>query len=108
VPKSIFLLVLLALVAALNAAGAAELLRDPTRPTNEVPAARTAPATSSLRVSAVFISGERRVAIVNGQRVREGEVISGATVSKIEADKVSFTRKGDTLAVPLLNGGMRK
>ena len=84
----------------------ADALRDPTQPTRTVPVA-TPVAVSKLKVSAVFVSAARRVAIVNGQRVREGDTVAGATVSKIEAGKVSFVRQGNTLVVPLLSGVTR-
>ncbi|MDZ7767954.1 MAG: hypothetical protein U5K38_02190 [Woeseiaceae bacterium] len=88
-------------------AGSVEPMRDPTRPTRvqePAPAQRA----RALTVSAVFISGDRRLAIVNGQRVREGDAINGATVREIEADKVSFLRNNKILVVPLLNHATRK
>lgn len=89
------------------AAVPAEPMRDPTRPTRvqePAPVQRV----RALTVSAVFVSGDRRLAIVNGQRVREGDAINDAIVSKIEADKVSFLRNNKTLVVPLLNHATRK
>ncbi len=89
------------------ATGSAEPMRDPTRPTR-VQAPAPTQRVRALIVSAVFISGDRQLAIVNGQRVREGDAINGATVSKIEADKVSFLRNNKILVVPLLNHATRK
>jgi len=85
----------------------AELFRDPTRPTR-VQEPEAAQRTWALTVNAVFVSGERRLAIVNGRRVREGDAINDATVSKIEADKVSFLRNNKTLVVPLLSHATRE
>lgn len=85
----------------------ADPMRDPTRPTRvqePAPVQRD----KALTVSAVFVSGDRRLAIVNGQRVREGDAINDATVSRIEADRVSFSRNNKTLVVPLLNHATRK
>lgn len=89
------------------AAEAAEPMRDPTRPTR---VQETAPVQRdrALTVSAVFVSGDRRLAIVNGQRVREGDAINDVIVSKIEADRVSFLRNNKILVVPLLNHATRK
>lgn len=89
------------------AAESAEPMRDPTRPTRvqePAPVQRD----RALTVSAVFVSGDRRIAIVNGQRVREGDAINDVIVSKIEADKVSFLRNKKILVVPLLNHATRK
>ncbi len=104
-------LLLIALVVAgmllASAAIPAEPLRDPTRPTR-VQEAAPAQRDRALTVSAVFVSGDRRLAIVNGQRVREGDAINGAIVSNIEADKVSFLRNDKITVVPLLNHATRK
>lgn len=100
------LLVLVFVIAGLQAAVAADSLRDPTRPTEFSTEPSAAPV-SRLSVSAVFISGERRVAIVNGRRVREGDEIAGAIVAGIEGNNVRFVRQGETLVVPLLSGTTR-
>ena len=83
-------------------------LSDPTRPSYALPEAGEQIATSALRVSAVFISGDRKVAVVNGQRVRVGESIGGATVSGIDRKKVSFVRGDRTFTVSLLSGQSRQ
>ena len=106
-PPGRLLLVLLPLLMVCPGAGAE--LADPTRPSFAVPTPGAGAATATaLRVSAVFISGERRIALVNGIRVREGETVGGATVSRIERDRVSFVRGGRTFSVALLSGAGRK
>lgn len=82
-------------------------LSDPTRPSYALPDSGNQTATAVLHVSAVFISGDRKVAVVNGQRVRVGETIGGATVSGIDRKKVSFVRGDRTFTVSLLSGQSR-
>lgn len=90
-----------------SAAEPAEPMRDPTRPTS-VQESAPVKRDRTLTVSAVFVSGDRRLAIVNGQRVREGDAINDAIVREIETDKVSFLRNNKILVVPLLNHATRK
>ncbi len=98
------------LLVSLGAVGAAAAeLADPTRPTRTLPATPGSPqAAAALRVSAIFISGERRIAVVNGRSVRVGETIGGATVRRIERDRVSFLRGGRTFSVTLLSASARQ
>ncbi len=70
----------------------AELLRDPTRP--YTPRPPVIKSVASFSVSAVFISKDRRIAIVNGQRVTEGDQINGATVTEILPDQVLLNVHG--------------
>lgn len=99
--------VLFLLLAGLPLAASAELT-DPTRPSHARPdAGEPAPVAVSLNVTAVFVSGDRRIAIVNGQRVRVGETVDGVTVSRIERNRVSFSRGDRVFTVPLLSAGRR-
>ena len=94
---------LLALVA-LAAVARADTLLDPTRPAT----ARDVPDTHGdvLRVEAVFMSGEHRVAIVNGVLVRAGERIGPAVVAEVLADGVRYTLDGAVHTVRLPRSGM--
>jgi len=98
----------LALVLLPTAASRAEL-PDPTRPSYVIGSAQDAgsPA-AALTLSAVFISGDTRIAVVNGRRVRVGETVDDATVSRIERDRVSFTRGDRTFSVSLHAGRARQ
>jgi len=98
----------LALVLLPTAASSAEL-SDPTRPGYVTGSAQDvgAPA-AALTLSAVFISGDTRIAVVNGRRVRIGETVGGALVRGIERDRVSFTRGDRTFSVSLLAGQARR
>ncbi len=89
----------------------AELLRDPTRPwsARSVAAAATGNATtSSFRVTAIFTSDKRRIAIVNGQRVSEGDRVDGATVVEILAGALRLNLNGKTITSRVLPKGFRK
>lgn len=90
------------------AASAAAELQDPTRPSYVTDDSVAGAAYGALRVNAIFISGERRIAIVNGQRLRIGETVNGATVNRIEQDRVSFVRGEEVFAVPLISGSSRR
>lgn len=84
----------------------AEVLRDPTRPYSAQPLTpvRAAP----FSVTAIFVSNERRVAVVNGKRVVEGDQIAGATVIEILADGLRLDLNGKVITARLASGGLRK
>ena len=88
----------------------AELLRDPTRPwsARSVAAAATGNTTSSFRVTAIFTSEKRRIAIVNGQRVSEGDLVDGATVVEILVDALRLNFQGKAITSRVLPNGFRQ
>lgn len=93
----------------LPAAASRAELADPTRPGYAVGSTQDAASpAAALTLSAVFISGDTRIAVVNGRRVRIGETVDGATVSRIERDRVSFTRGDRTFSISLLAGRARR
>jgi MSHA biogenesis protein MshK len=83
----------------------AESLRDPTRPYSARPLVSANAV--AFTVSAVFVSSERRVAIVNGRRVTEGDRVDGAIVVKILLDSVRLDINGKQLTTKLLPVGLR-
>jgi hypothetical protein len=93
----------------------AEVLRDPTRPyaakrvaePTTVKAIATAKATG-FSVSAILVSQKRRVAIVNGKRVSEGDKVDGATVVKILADRLRLNLHGKEITARLPPDALRK
>lgn len=90
-----------------------ETLRDPTRPFS---ARATVTSTggggskvaSTFKVTAIFTSDMRRVAVVNGQRVIEGDNVDGATVVEIFADSLQLNLRGKAITSRVLNYGFRK
>lgn len=84
----------------------AEPLRDPTRPYSARPYVPAPVAT--FNVTAILVSQERRVAIVNGQRVVEGDQVDGATVIEILTDRLRLDLHGKEITTRLLPDGLRK
>ena len=96
-------------------AAAQETLRDPTRPYSARAVATTpsgggggGKVTSSFRVTAIFTSDMRRIAVVNGRRVAEGDQVDGATVVEILADRLRLEYSGKSITSRVLPYGFRK
>lgn len=72
----------------------AQQLADPTQPPPEARLgangeAYTAPVRSGPQLQSVLLgSGGRRVAVIDGQTVRTGESVNGATLVQVEKDRV--------------------
>ncbi len=91
----------------------AELLRDPTRPYSGKPGIPGIPEVmparaSKFSVTAILVSEKRRVAIVNGQHVSEGDQVDGATVVEILAHSLRLNLRGKEFTTPLLPDALRK
>ncbi len=90
----------------------AELLRDPTRPWSARSVAPvgtvTATGVTGFRVTAIFTSEKRRIAVVNGQRVGEGDLVDGATVVEILADALRLNFQGKAITTRVLPNGFRQ
>lgn len=80
-------------------------LSDPTRPLQEtVSTQRELPA---LKLNSVLISKQRRLAVINGQTVAEGEQVSGAKVLRISSDRVQLQRAGQSVEIRLHSSQIR-
>ncbi len=91
----------------------AEVLRDPTRPYAAAPVAEPTEARAIAKVTrfsvtAILVSQKRRVAIVNGKRVSEGDQVDGATVVKILADRLRLDLDGKEFTTRLPPDALRK
>jgi len=109
------LTVLVALLFGPLLASGQELLRDPTRPYSAKPVATTtttttgtATAVTGFSVTAIFTSEKRRIAVVNGQRVGEGDLVDGATVVEILADALRLNFQGKAITTRVLPNGFRQ
>ncbi len=112
------LIVLVALLFGPLLASGQELLRDPTRPYSAKSVATTATATATatgtttgvtgFRVTAIFTSEKRRIAVVNGQRVGEGDLVDGATVVEILADALRLNYQGKAITTHVLSNRFRQ
>jgi hypothetical protein len=78
----------------------ADGMRDPMRPAGAAPAAPRALRVQSLRLEGV-IGGEHRVAIINGQAVREGDVVGGVKIVEILVNGVRCERAGKSFTLTL-------
>lgn len=68
-----------------------QAISDPTKPSyyQSDKAKKT-----TLQLSSVLWSDQRRVAIINGKALSEGDVIAGATVVKIDKQQVQINQNG--------------
>ena len=111
-------LALACLLAAAGSAYAAEpAMHDPTQPFRAAAGGETAAPASGpqprFKVTAVLVSPTRRVAIVNGHALQEGQRIAGAEIVKIDARSVQLregnrefvVQLGDARASALRAGG---
>lgn len=89
------------LLLALTSAASAEELRDPTRPHTSNRVERTVDGVPSFSVNAIFVSDDRKLAIINGERVQIGDVVSGATVVDIQKEQVTLSVSGRQLIAKL-------
>jgi MSHA biogenesis protein MshK len=95
-------LALCALLAALPAGAAA--LVDPTRPASQDPAAAVHPGTPrrGWTLDSTLVAPDRRVAVINGKRVGEGESVDGARVIQIRQLDVLLLAAGRRVTLRLL------
>ena len=107
IAKKIILLALFTTVFA----QAQESVTDPTKPLGFSGAAGTSPisAQNGIQLTSILISEDRKIAIINGQALRENQVLKnvGATVKKIDADAVTLQQNGKVWRVAL-NTAIRK
>jgi MSHA biogenesis protein MshK len=100
------------LVLLLLGAGAfnAWALQDPTRPTD--PAAYFGQGqkvvATTWALQSILSSADRRVAIINGTRVQEGDRIGTARVVRIQPSRVVLNTAGRTLTLQLWPESTRK
>lgn len=67
---------------------------DPTRPIDYKPATRAVGNVSGLTLQSLLIAQQRKHAVINGQRVKEGDRVSGAKVLQITAEGVVVEHSG--------------
>ena len=93
--RSWFLVSALLFVGVLQAGGASAAGRDPTRP----PSARVLgpvvqASTAVPELSSVLIGADRRLAVIDGKVMAEGEMRSGVKVWQIKSDRVVVSVAG--------------
>lgn len=111
-PKRITLSIISLVVLCAASAYAAERFSDPTRPPAAIlPAAESKTAESGprpLELQAILHAAGRRVAIINGKRVHENEMIEAATVVEITKARVRMKRGGKPFELNLSNDRIKK
>lgn len=84
---------------------------DPTKPLNYSAAVGSAgSAQETITLTSILISSDRKVAIINGQVLKENQILKGfgAQVKKIDADAVTLQQNGKVWRVPLNSTIIRK
>jgi hypothetical protein len=82
--------------------------RDPMQPYARGVAGAAAVAGPRFTLTAVLISTERRVAIVNGKPYQSGENVDGAEIIRIESSAVHLCEHGAEIVVPLGRAAPRR
>jgi hypothetical protein len=83
-----------------------EELRDPTRPPLLIPSSKHAEE-HIPRVSAVFLSSTRRIAIFEAQPVRAGDTVGAYHIDAVELRGVRYSLSGHSAFAPLATAGQR-
>ena len=77
-------------------------LKDPTRPPGIVAPGKHSEEHKALpHVTAIFLSGSRRIAIFNAQPVHAGDSVGGYRIDEIEAEGVRYSTAGHSGFAPL-------
>ncbi len=63
---------------------------------------------ADYRVSSIIIRGDKRIAVVNDERVEEGSEIDGAVVASIDREGVTLTRGIEEFRVELYSASPKK
>ena len=79
-----------------------EELRDPTRPPGIIAPGKHSEEHKALpHVTAIFLSGSRRIAIFNAQPVHAGDSVGGYHIDEIGAEGVRYSMSGHSGFAPL-------
>ncbi|TCK16868.1 MSHA biogenesis protein MshK [Thiogranum longum] len=82
-------------------ANTAMAFSDPTRPADPVLYFGNGNSRGGWALQSIIFSNDRRIAIINGQRVKEGGRIGSARVARIENSHVVLKTRGRTLKLRL-------
>jgi MSHA biogenesis protein MshK len=90
---------------------ARDALPDPTEPPAGVASLvvdAVADPQTALDLKAIFFARDRRVAIINDQRVREGGTIGSARILEIAPNRVRLLRDGEEIALELVDPSIKR
>ena len=76
-------------------------VRDPTRPAGGSGTAggNLASTAERFELAATIVSGERRIALINGRFFREGERVNGQQITRIEPGAIRLMRAGNEVLI---------
>ena len=98
---------LLGLLLAMHSATAATL-SDPTQPSGTPITDTTVGGPGGWKLSATRITPAKRLAIINGQQVAEGDLIGTARVLRVSHAQVKLDAQGETVTLRLLQSEVKK
>lgn len=100
----------IALLCSSAMAQASSGLTDPTKPGRFVTqlAVSTASLVKQFKLHSVLISSQRRVAVINEKSVRVGDSVNGATVQKIEKNRVFLNKQGSQFSLTLTESDFKQ
>lgn len=83
---------------------------DPTRPPMVLrsPGVEQKSPATELKLDTVLVSPGRRVAVINGNVLREGDEVGGATIEQIDLQGVVINRGGQQVTLRLGLGEIKK
>lgn len=84
----------LVVLAALVGSGSTHALQDPTRPPDARPTAAQIIAPRDIQLGSILLGSQRRVAVIDGVALQEGDSNDGVRVRRIYRDKVEVTDQG--------------
>jgi hypothetical protein len=90
---------------------AAMALEDPTRPTDPALSTLThaaGPENSSWVLNSTLVASNRRIAVINGTQVSEGESVGGARVVQIHKSYALLQTSGRSIKLHLLPDTVKK
>ena len=102
---------LLSLFAVLSLPAAADVLTDPTRPPanwEPKPTAAQSQTAAVPRLTSVLVSATRRVAVIDGVPLAEGETANGVTVVHVARDWVDASVRGAPMRLALTDANVIK
>ncbi len=82
------------LVLVLLVSPAAHALQDPTRPPGSAAHSATVEPARDLQLGSILLSAQRRVAVIGGVALQEGDSHDGVRVRHIYSDRVEVTDRG--------------
>ena len=98
---------LMVLLPAMHSATAATL-SDPTQPSGAPSADTTVGEPGGWKLSATRITPMKRLAVINGQQVAEGDLIGTARVLRVSHAQVKLDAQGETVTLRLLQSEVKK